>query len=258
MEIPKYLITDAILHIAKGNSKIGKTIYAFSTLPGNEEHMLRAKGELLTSIPGTCTKHCEACFNNCYAVNSVRLHHNACIKAWGENTLLLRSGNLEQALDEYISAQNKKKTKITLFRINVSGEIRDEKDLEIWDNVARKHPEVQFGIYTKNFEALDKFMETHGDSAPNFVINISQWHGVADEIIAKYKGKLNVFEYDDSNLKNNTFSEEDKERLKSVPKCPAVTKQGHHATSKDGTAITCDMCKRCYTKTGKATAVYAH
>ena len=48
------------------------------------------------------------------------------------------------------------------------------------------------------------------------------------------------------------------ERLKHVTHCPAVKADGHHAKTPDGRPITCDMCKRCYRKTGQRTAVYAH
>ena len=48
----KYQIKKARLHISKGNTKIGKGIYSFSTLPGNKKHMIYANGELLTDVPG--------------------------------------------------------------------------------------------------------------------------------------------------------------------------------------------------------------
>ena len=258
MQKEKYQITNGSLHISKGNTKIGKTIYSFSTLPGNADHMIYAKGELLTSIPGTCSKHCENCHNACYAFRSGILHHNACIPAWGENTLLLRSGRLEQAIHEYLIQKNKKKQIVKIFRINVSGEIQSAAELEMWNNLAKKWPNIKFGLYTKNYTALDRFMKKNGETAPNFAINISEWHGLAKKIIAKYKGKLNVFEYDDSNIKNCSLSEKEKQRLSKLPHCPAVTKEGRHAKGRDGKPITCDMCGRCYEKTGQTRAVYAH
>lgn len=256
----KYKVTEVKLHISDKNSKMGK-IANFSTLPGNSEHMLYVKGELLTDVPGTCTGNCEGCFNNCYAVKSCKLHHNKCIEAWGENTLLLRSGGLEEAVDAYIKSINenpRRKAKIEYFRINCSGEVESAADLEVWNNIAQKNPSVKFGIYTKNYEALTEFMDKYGDSAKNFVINISQWHHLADNIIEKYKGKLNVFEYDDSQLKNNELSEEDKARLEKTVHCPAVTKKGKHAKNSKGEDITCISCTRCYQKRGRTTAVYAH
>lgn len=259
---------EAKLHITKGNSKIGKTIYSFSTLPGNKKHLIYAKGILLTDVPGTCTNLCKGCFSACYAVNSARLHHNAVIRAWAENTLLLRNNPkaLFSMINDYITKKNidyyntqgVKCRKITTWRWNVSGEIQNVKELEMMDDLARKHPEVQFGLYTKNFDALDKFLKKHKDTQENFVINVSQWHHVADDIIEKYEGKVNVFEYDDSNLKNNDLSSEDITRLAKIPHCSAVTKSGKHAKLPNGEPITCDHCKRCYTKTGKHTAVYAH
>ena len=261
-------LENAKLHVTKGNSKIGKTIYNFSTLPGNKEHLLYAKGILLTDVPGTCTNLCDGCFGACYAVNSAKLHHNAVIRAWGENTLLLRNKPRElfDQIDALIKDKNKKyyesrdpkDLKVSLWRWNVSGEIQTYNELELMNTLARKHPEVMFGIYTKNFVALSKLLDTLGGTEPNFVINVSQWHHVADDFIKKYPGKCNIFEYDDSNLKHHDLSPEDVDRLSKIQHCPAVTKAGHHAKLPNGEDITCDHCKRCYTKTGKTTAVWSH
>lgn len=265
---PLYVVNEetAKLHVSQGNDKIGKMIWSFSTLPGNEEHLLYIKdGILLTDVPGTCTHHCETCFDSgCYAVNSAKLHHNAVVKAWAENTLLLRSGKVFDMLDDFIAGKNSdpENPKITIFRINVSGEITDCAELVRWNELAAKHPEVRFGIYTKNYEALEALCAAAaaGENiiAPNFVINVSEWHGVASEFLAKYPGVFNVFEYDDSQRKNNDLSPAEVARLKATPHCPAVTAKGGHAKKADGTPITCSDCQKCYRKTGMTTAVYAH
>lgn len=93
--------TKAMLHLSKGNSKLGKGIWGFSTLPGNKDHLLFIRDKeskeaiLLTDIPGTCSKYCENCAKDgaCYAWRDAKLHHNVTIKAWTENTILLRQGN---------------------------------------------------------------------------------------------------------------------------------------------------------------------
>ena len=263
------------LHISKGNSKIGVGIYSFSTLPGNEEHLLTTSTKgLLTDIPGTCSRFCDGCFNGgCYAVRDAKLHHNATIPAWAENTLLLRSGRLWDELGTYLTLKNGKAEKylqtahssgmdpdealkearrlavVKTFRIHVSGELEDVKQLRRWNLLALAHPEIQFGMYTKNFDALAEFLDAGSDFAPNLVVNVSQWHGVADEFLEKYSwAKLNVFTYDDHT----------EPRLEKVTHCPAVTPQGHHAKDGSGNPITCDHCRRCYTKTGRETAVHAH
>lgn len=266
----KYQINEstAKLHVTKGNSKIGKTIYSFSTLPGNHAHMLYAKGELLTDVPGTCTDLCEGCFGACYAVNSAKLHHNAVIQAWAENTILLRNkpdvlfdqinALINEKNKKFYDTRNPKDLRITTWRWNVSGEIQHVSELALMNALAKKHPEVQFSIYTKNFVALGKLLDTIGNTEPNFVINVSQWHHVADWFIEKYPGRCNVFEYDDSNLKHHDLSDADVARLSKIAHCPAVTKEGHHAKTPNGEDITCDKCKRCYRKTGQTTAVYSH
>ena len=40
-------LEEAKLHISKGNSKIGKGIWSFSTLPGNSEHLIYINGKIL-------------------------------------------------------------------------------------------------------------------------------------------------------------------------------------------------------------------
>lgn len=269
---PKYPIspTAAQLHISRGNSKLGRGIYAFGTLPGNQDHMLRLNttGELLTDIPGTCSKYCEGCAKDgaCYAWRDCKLHHNVVIKAMGDNTLLLRSGALFPMLDQFISAKNAKfmeskdpeDIEVRLFRINTSGEVESLRDLLGWNDLALRHPEVQFGIYTKNFDALEDFL-TIGHFADNFCVNVSQWNHVADDFLRRHPGELNVFEYDDTNNKSCDWPEEDRARIAKMVHCPAVTKDGHHAVNAKGDPITCDMCGRCYGKHGVCeTAVWSH
>ena len=261
---PLYTIRDAKLHVSKnGNSKIGKHIASFSTLPGNEEHMLfiHRDDQLLplTDIPGTCSHHCSTCFDGgCYARNAACRYHNTVIQAWAENTLLLRSGKLFEDLHAYLTAANKKKVTIDTFRINVSGEITSSDEVNSWNDLAIKHPEIVFSVYTKNYEALDEYLTAGKTLADNFVVNISQWHGCADAFLKKYSGVFNVFEYDDSNRKDCTMPASEIERLSKIRHCRAVDQKGHHRKDKNGEPITCDGCRYCYEKSGKTTAVWAH
>lgn len=268
--MPKYAIdlNQAKLHLSGGNRKVGK-IMNFSTLPGNSEHLIYAKGELLTSIPGTCSHNCDNCFNSgCYAKKSVQVHHNCVTHAWGDNTLLLREhpDEMFEAINKAIAAKNakfretgdEKDLKVAYFRINVSGEIENLDQLIRWDRLARQNPEVKFGLYTKNLEVLGEFLDRFGDSAPNFTINVSEWHGYAAKFIEKYKGKVNVFEYDDSKRSNSIVSLVQKVRLAKLAHCPAVNADGSHGVDKDGKRIKCEGCGNCYRKTGRTTAVYAH
>lgn len=272
-ELSKYTITvtkDTQISISWGNSKIGKMMN-WSTLPGDKDHMLTANGELLTTIPGTCCGKCDACFKNCYAVNSAKLHHNVNITAWGKNTLMLRNYPEEvyKQLDAALTKKNKKwitskkpeDIAIKFVRINVSGELETLEQLEMWDKLAKAHPECKFGIYSKCETILLAFFKKHGQTADNLTINISQWHGVMDDTLKQLrdmKAIVNVFEYDDSNRSWCNLSLDEKGRLAGESHCPAVLKSGKHANKPDGTPILCSDCGRCYRKTGETTAVYDH
>lgn len=288
MKEPLYKLTleGASLHLSKGNSKIGSGIWSFSTIPGNAEHIPTLKdGTPLTDVPGTCSKYCDGCARDgaCYAWRDLKLHHNVTVKAWGENTLLLRSGRLWDELETFLTLKNgkaerflkaahesqmdpgealktaRKLAAVKTFRIHVSGELEDAAQLRRWNLLALAHPEIQFGIYTKNFDALGEFLDSGTDFADNLVVNVSGWHGVEKPFLEKYSwAKLNVFVYDDSLRKGCGLPEAEKEELAAMHHCPAVGKDGHHAKLPDGTPVTCDHCGRCYRKTGMTTAVYAH
>lgn len=250
-----YDIKEAKLHISKGNSKLGDGVYNFSTLPGNAEHLLKLKsGEILTNIPGTCSENCKNCFSNgCYAVRSVLQYHNAVLPPWAENTLLLRSGRFFDELEKYIDKENSRRQKIKIFRINCSGEIESVDELFGWNKIAKRYPEIQFSIYTKNYSDLELFFNKENTTADNFVINVSQWSHCADDFLKKYRDRVNVFTYDDSNSRGNHLTEEDKKYLAGLTHCPAVLPNG-----KRNSNVVCIKCQRCYKKTGKETAVYAH
>ena len=258
--------------LSTGNSKIGRMIN-WSTLPGDADHLLVAKGKLITSVPGTCTSKCEGCFKNCYARRSILQHHNSVTKSWTINTLMVRYRPDEcfKQIHEEICKLNKKfyetgdkkDLKYEFFRINVSGEVDSFEELDRWNTLATRHPELKFGIYSKNSEVLLEFFR-RGQSAANFCINVSEWHGTMKETIDKLHAMgaiFNVFEYDDSNLVSCDLPEEEKARLKSLSHCQAVgpTKENRHPINpKTGDTWHCEECKGCYTKTGIHRCVYSH
>lgn len=260
------------IHLSLGNVKIGNMIN-WSTLPGNEEHMLIAKGRLITDVVGTCSTNCQGCFKNCYARKSALQHHNSVVPPWAENTIMIREKTEEcfKMIDEEIRRLNKdyydgksSDPKYKFFRINVSGEILGVEELERWNSLAASHPEIYFGAYTKNSAALIEFFRRHGQSAPNFTINISEWHGVMKDTIDEIHrmGAIcNIFEYDDSNRSNHGLNEDEVKRLSKLPHCVAVgptAANRHPINPKTGETWRCSECKGCYTKTGTHRCVYSH
>lgn len=288
MKEPLYKLTleGATLHLSKGNRKIGRGIWSFSTIPGNADHMPTLKdGTLLTDVPGTCSKYCDGCAKDgaCYAWRDLKLHRNVTVKAWGENTLLLRSGRIWDDIGTFLTLKNgkaerflkaahgsqmdpgealataRKLAAVKIFRIHVSGELENVGQLRRWNLLALAHPEVQFGTYTKNFDALGEFLDSGTDFADNFVVNVSQWAHCADAFLEKYSwAKLNVFEYCPTNRKGCDLPKEEVDRIEKLPKCPAVGRDGHHAKTPNGEPLTCTLCQNCYTKTGRHIGVWSH
>jgi hypothetical protein len=259
--------------ISCGNTKIGKMLN-WSTLPGNAEHKLIAKGRVITNVEGTCSANCNGCFKNCYARRSLLQHHNSVTGPWAKNTLLLRY-KLDECftkIDSFVREQNKKfyvsgklsDLKFKFFRINVSGELQTLEELEHWNLLARNHPKINFGIYTKNSPVVLAFFAKHGQTAENLCINISEWHGVMSDTIAQLRSMgaiFNVFEYDDSKLSKSTLTEEEKAALASLPHCPAVgpTQADRHPINpKTGQTWKCTECGACYRKNGSHRCVYSH
>ena len=128
--------------ISKGNHKIGKDIYSFSLLPGDEPLSIN-DGELLTNVSGTCTGICGDCKKYCYAVRDAKLHHNATIPAWAKNTLLMRwnLSKLMDKIDNFIKTHS-----VGTWRWQVAGEIESYEYLEAMNDIAKKNPTVKFGV----------------------------------------------------------------------------------------------------------------
>ena len=231
--------------ISKGNTKMGN-IPNFNTLPGNRP-ITKKDGTQLTNIIGTCGKHCKECFKACYAVRFVRMHHNACVKPYAMNTLIMRFDpeKLRAAIKEYCE-----KNVVKYFRFHTSGEIESKSQLELYAQICKDNPEVNFYLYTKAFGVLQDWFislgERNEEIPDNFVINLSEWHGNLDFMTSPachtFFRKCNIFSYDDGNSGA---------KVEAMTHCPAVDKQGHE------TGITCAQCRRCMKK-GHQTAVYAH
>lgn len=224
------------ISLVKGNSKLGKGVYAFNLLPGDAPLSTKDKGQL-TNVRGTCGGCCDGCEKVCYAVNDARRYHNTCIPSIGKNTVIMRydlNGMFTQLKNECIAK------KVRVLRYHSSGEIESYDYLLHMARLATELPDVKFYFYTKRFAFVERYLGENGQFSDNLVCNISEWKGNTAGF--KLDG-LNVFTYDDGT----------DESLKSVAHCPAVDKNGHK------TGVNCDQCGRCFAgNTGRVTAVYSH
>lgn len=224
------------ISLVNGNNKVGKGVWCFNTLPGDEPLSTSTRG-VLTNISGTCSGCCDGCANDCYAIRDGKLHHNVCIPAWGKNTLIARN-NIESMFDQLKNGLIKNKAKV--LRWHSAGEIIDYNYLLHMVRLAVELPNIQFYCYTKRFDLIDQYLKEHKKFPKNLVVNISVWHG-NDE--GYDFGKLNKFVYDDGSDHN----------VAKMRHCPAVDKNGH------STGVTCGKCGWCFKgNNGRVTAVYSH
>ncbi len=221
--------------ISKGNSKMGN-IPAFNLLP-SDEFLKLGNSTQLTNIMGTCGKHCELCKNDCYAVRSIKLHHNSTIKGYAANTVIMRQDpdKLRTEIKEFCD-----KNIVKYFRFHTAGELESIEQLKTYCEICKDSPDVIFYIYTKAFDLLQEWTDKGETFPENFVINLSMWRDNMNDVSCKIRFDNNIFIYDDGS-----------ENMSDIYHCPATDKNGHE------TGVTCAMCRRCMKKRN-VTAVYAH
>lgn len=175
-----------------GNSKMGH-IASWSTLLG--DYTYHGLGKWFNGIKGTCV-NCGACVSKCYVRASYRYAAvvlNHAVNTWG---LRKHLDKVENDLAEQLG-----KGKITIARINQSGELENADQLAMWCRLASGFTNVQFYLYTKNFKLVGDFLE-NGLVPKNLTILYSVWHDVGVKEFNSQKNLPNVkaFVYDDGTL----------------------------------------------------------
>ena len=225
-----------VVSLVKGNSKLGKKVFAFNLMPGNRPISTKDKGEL-TNVWGTCGGVCDGCEGFCYAVRDTRQYHNSVIPSVGKNTVIMRH-DMDKGFKQIKEALIKKKAKV--LRLHSSGEIMNYDYLLHMVKLAVEMPDVLFYFYTKRFSFIEQYLKECGALPENLVCNISEWKGNTE---GYQLDGLNKFVYDDGTDPT----------LEKLVHCPAVDKNGKK------TGVTCSQCQRCFSgNKGIITAVYDH
>lgn len=227
---------EMVVSLVKGNSKLGKKVFAFNLMPGDKPISTKDKGEL-TNVWGTCVGCCDGCQNHCYAVRDTRRHHNKVIPSVGKNTVIMRH-DMDKGFKQIKEALIKNKAKV--LRLHSSGEIMNYDYLLHMVKLAVEMPDVLFYFYTKRFAFMEQYLKECGALPENLVCNISEWKGNTE---GYQLDGLNKFVYDDGT----------DPKVAKLAHCPAVDKQGKK------TGVTCSQCQRCFSgNKGIVTAVYDH
>ena len=250
------------------NIKLGK-MGSWAMLFGNCEWYIP---ELDVTIKGTCGEHCRGCFNpdnprcsECYVAKSYVIHtnrnedgtigdilKNPCTVKLGHAyrtiAMTMFRKDLLESLDEQLT---RKKKKFETIRINESGELTCYEDLGLWCELSRRHPETVFYLYTKNYKAVRKAL-INGIVPNNLFINISIWHeyGIKAYLEMKDHPQIRAFCLVD---KKWTVEKYASKGIEITSMCGAYNEKG-----KMNHTITCDKCKKCFSKNNKCVGCYEH
>ena len=149
-------INDLHVCISKRNTKIGST-FNVSLLPIY-----------------TCAK-CSKCKWHCYDIKAC-LFHKKVMSARACNTAILENDRAHYFAE--IDAFLNKRVKHKYFRWHVAGDMIDSAYLHEMCVIARKHPAWIFWTYTKNYDAVNNYIDRGGTIPDNLSIMFSAWAGV--------------------------------------------------------------------------------
>ena len=218
--------------VGGGNIKLGNNplFGSWSTMKGGDDEIRFVKkyGGSCSGTCGDCAKHCSS---SCYVNHSYR--YGSVIQRHAINTVYMKEDVAKtfRILDEQLAARKKK---FEIVRINQSGELTGFDELKHWVELATKHPETKFYVYTKNYSVVKRLVDSKIPVPDSFTILISIWHkqGLDEFNKLKHLPYIKAFVYDDG-------------ELHIVPQtyCKAYDDKG-----KLDHNISCDKCKKCFNR----------
>lgn len=136
--------------LVDGNGKIGKSVWHFSSLPGNKEYTVHFAGKEYTTT-GTCADLCEGCYGT-----RGNYQYDSTIDSIGVRTIIAREYPefFERAIMAQIKADH-----IKTVRIHATGDFFSRAYLNTWKRVIAAYPETIFWTYTKETAAESAFDE---------------------------------------------------------------------------------------------------
>lgn len=250
------------------NVKLGD-MGSWAELPGDCDYYIP---ELKMNIKGTCGEFCKGCYNKnnprgsaCYVFKALmkytKRNEDGSIGDILKNECSVKLGHAYRTIamtmyrDELLLSLDKqltrKKKKFKIVRINESGEFTCYEDLEMWSELARRHPETIFYVYTKNYAAVRKAL-INAIVPNNFFINISIWHqvGIREYLEMKDHPQIRAFVLVDDVWTKERYL---MEGLEITSMCGAYKEDG-----KLDHNVTCDKCRKCFGHTSKCTGCNEH
>ena len=215
-----------------GNIKLGDNplFGSWSTMKGgdNEVRYVKKYDGYCSGTCGTCAEHCT---KSCYVNHSYR--YGSVIQRHAVNAVWLKE-NMKKTFEILHKQLQRKKQKFQIIRINQSGELTSFAELKHWIDLAVKHSETLFYVYTKNYKAVKRLVNSDISVPHNFTILISGWHehGVKEFNELKQYNYIKAFVYDDGEL-----------HIPIQTYCKAYDDNG-----KLDHSVSCEKCKKCFNR----------
>lgn len=228
--------------------------------------------ELDVYVKGTCGENCRGCFNpsnpkcsTCYVAKSYYTHtkrnEDGTVGDILKNKCTVKLGHAYRTIamtmfrDELLLSLDNQLTrmsnKLSVVRINESGELTEYADLALWSELAKRHPETVFYLYTKNYKVVRKVL-INNIVPSNLFINISVWHefGIEDYLEMKDHPQIRAFCLVDKDWTKEKYYSKG---IEITSMCGAYDENG-----KMNHAVTCDKCKKCFSNNNKCVGCFEH
>ncbi len=165
--------------LVNGNSKLGKGVYTFSTLPGTKAYEFEYK-DISYSVQGTCPCDCKGCYAQTGFYNMPSVMLSNAVKTYLSRFYV---DFVKRAIIAQITADN-----IKLCRIHAAGDFFSAEYLAAWLEIVSVCKDCAFWSYTKNKVAEKAF---DGARNCNIVKSIIPGYGFnfghCDYILMVYK-----------------------------------------------------------------------
>lgn len=162
-----------------GNSKLGKGVWTFSTMPSNQKQTVKING-VETVICGTCPCNCKGCYAQTGFYKMPSVVYSLAIKTYIASVY---TDWMKNAIIAQIHADD-----IKLCRIHASGDFFSDAYIYAWEEIALSCDSCAFWSYTKNAKAENAFSDCMNVNIVKSVIHGFGFNfGHCDYILQVYK-----------------------------------------------------------------------
>lgn len=181
--------------IRKYRERMQAAIDSYNNIPVSELSVCISKGNRKigrvnnVSLPAIFTcPNCSQCWCLCYDIKAAMQYKNVLLARARNYSIFMRDREeyfcqIDRALSRSRRLVIFRRKKRKVFRWHVAGDLLDVDYLRRVIEIARKHPDTVFWLYTKSYDIVNKYVAEHGGSIAaaipdNLSIMFSEWRGM--------------------------------------------------------------------------------